>query len=279
MMKKLLLAGIAFATVAGPALAADLARPPPPAYVAPVVYAPVYSWAGFYVGGNAGWASGNFDPTTSTVFNGTYFLAIDVPAVNAAGAQSIKPNDFTGGLQIGYNWQVDKLVFGLEGDIESFRLSGNAAALTVYPGAGPGASCALGNCFSVNSSTSTTWLATARGRIGLAADNWLFYATGGAAFTTLKGNLSFSDQTGVTETPVSFSNSKTGYTAGGGVEAGLSPSWTVKAEYLYVKFGTVSATGSLLPPAAAGQPMLHSMDLKANIVRLGINYKFGAWGY
>jgi outer membrane immunogenic protein len=260
--------------MAGPATAADLARPAP-VYIppAPIVVA-VFNWTGFYIGGNAGWASGNFDPSTSTVFNSTYFGAINVPAVNAAGAQSIKPNSFTGGLQVGYNWQAGKFVFGLEGDIESFHLSGSTSSTAVYPGAGPGGSCALGNCFTINSSTNTSWLATARGRIGLAADNWLFYATGGAAFTTLKGNFSFSDQTGVTETPVSFSNSKTGYTVGAGVEAGLSPNWTVRAEYLYVNFSTVSATGTLLN-APPGQPMFHSMDLKANIVRVGLNYKFG----
>src|SRR5208283_4222237 len=100
--------------------------------------------------------------------------------------------------------------------------------------------------FTVSSNASTTWLATARGRLGVAANNWLFFATGGAAFTNLGGNFAFNDNFPPPEAEaVSLSNTKTGYTVGGGIEAGLWGRWTAKAEYLYVDFGTVSGTGSL----------------------------------
>ena len=130
--------------------------------------------------------------------------------------------------------------------------------------------CCGGN-FTIMSSASTDWLATARGRLGVAANNWLFFATGDAAFTALHGGFSFFDTFGATES-VSFSNGKTGYTVGGGVEAGLWGRWTVKAEYLYVNFGAVSATGFLAQFPT--QPLSHNIDLKANIARVGLNYRF-----
>jgi outer membrane immunogenic protein len=245
--------------------AADL---PVRAYTkAPVIADPTYNWTGGYVGVSAGGAWGSSNSSTSTAFSPTgYFLPENVPLVNAAGVQAIKPNGFTGGLGAGYNWQADNFVFGLEGDIESFRLSGNASAAAAYSG-----KTCPNQCFFVMSSAGANWLATARGRIGVAASNWLFFATGGAAFTGLKGSFSFADNNPTTEA-VSLSNSKTGYTLGGGIEAALWSRWSVKAEYLYVNFGSASATGALIQVPA--QPMFHSIDFKASIARAGLNYRF-----
>ena len=245
------------------AFAADLPLKAPP-------LVPPSPWAGFYVGGTLGDAWGSFDPRTSTVtVPGFEFAPSSIAAFNAAGVQSIKPNGFTGGIEAGYNWQRSNLVFGLEGDIESLRLRSTAiSGPVVYP-------CCAPSTLTVTSSAGTTWLATARGRLGLAVDNWLFYATGGAAFTTLKGNFAVSETFYGTSEAASVSAAKTGYTAGGGVEAKIWSQWSVKAEYLYVDFGTVSTSGLLgvgviIPP----QPFYHSIDLKANIARVGLNYHF-----
>jgi outer membrane immunogenic protein len=248
------------------AVAADMVVKAPPSAMAPT-----YSWTGFYVGGTGGAAWGSFDPSTSTVcVPGDYLACINVPAVNAAGAQSIKPAAFTGGFETGYNWQANSFVVGLEGDIETLHLSGGATTTALYPGAPPGGVCPA-SCFTISSSASTNWVATARGRVGYAVNNWLFFATGGAAFTSLHANFSFMDPTPAAEA-LSFSGSKTGYAVGGGAEAGLWGNWTVKVEYLYVNFGTVSATGTFTIPLP--QPMFHSIDLKANIARAGLNYRF-----
>jgi outer membrane immunogenic protein len=240
-----------------------------PTYKAPLSQ-PTYNWAGFYVGGNAGGAWGSFDPTTSTyLVPGDEFTTTSIAAFNTAGMQSIKPDGFTGGFEAGYNWQSNNFVYGLEGDIEAFRLRGSASSgPVVYP-------CCAPFTFTINSSASTTWLATARARLGFTSGNWLFFATGGAAFTNLNGNFSFSDNFfGATEA-ASISTTKTGYTLGGGLETSLSRQWSVKAEYLYVDFGTVSTSGiggvGIIFPT---QPFFHSIDLKANIARLGLNYHF-----
>jgi outer membrane immunogenic protein len=268
-MKKLLLS-IVFA-IGGMAVAtaADL----PTAKPAPVFEAPAYNWTGFYLGGNLGGAWGSFDPSTSTVFSPIgYFATTSVPAINTVGGQSIKPAGFTGGAEGGYNWQTGNLVFGLEVDFGYLGLRGSASGRALYP-------CCVGTGFTVNSSAHTDWLLTARPRVGLAYNNLLFYATGGLAVTNLSSSFSFSDTFATAAASGSFSNTKTGYALGGGVEAGLWANWTVKAEYLYVNFGRVSTTSTNLtaftPPIAFPTNVYtHSADLTASLVRLGVNYRF-----
>jgi outer membrane immunogenic protein len=192
----------------------------------------------------------------------------------AAGVQRISANGFTGGFEAGYNFQASNWVFGIEGDIESFHLSGNGiSGPVVYLSAPP-------STFTVISNASTSWLATARGRVGVATDNWLFIATGGAAFTNLKANFAFTDNflapPGAAESS-SFSSNKTGYALGGGLEAGFWGHWSLKAEYLYIDFGQISAISTNLTTSEGAFPQnsfTHSIKLKANIARVGLNYHF-----
>jgi outer membrane immunogenic protein len=270
---------------AGPVIAADIPVKAP-LYKAPPPI--VYSWAGFYIGANAGGAWGKFNPTTSVMISPIGVFSPGSPeAVAAVGLQSIKPTGFAGGGQVGINWQTGRVVYGLEGDIESFSLKGTATGSGVYP-------CCAPTVFTIVSAASTSWLATARGRLGVASNNWLFFATGGAAFTNVKGVWSYTDDCGAqvncrpgpagpafnSVEGASISNTKTGYAVGGGVEAALWGNWTAKAEYLYVSFGTASTTSFITSPGlvAVGSnnnPFTHTISLKANIARVGINYKFG----
>ena len=153
--------------------------------------------------------------------------------------------DITGGLvggTIGYNWQTGIVVLGVEGDIDggSIRGTGNAVG---------GAPCC---------ETKNTWLGTARARLGYAGwTRWLPYVTGGAAF----GNIKMTSSTG------SEAHSRTGWTAGGGLEYAIYSAWSVKAEYLYVDLGTTGCTTPTCIPNI-------SVKYKTNILRAGLNYRF-----
>jgi outer membrane immunogenic protein len=271
-VNRLILAGAAlFVGISGSAIAADLSRPAAPVYTkAPM--ATGYNWSGFYVGGTLGGAWGTFDPSTSTVFSNTgYFATTSPPAIAAVGAQSFKPSGFTGGVEAGYNWQMGATVVGVEADFQAFHLSGSATGTGVYP-------CCAPATFTVNSQAQTDWLFTARPRLGFANNNWLFYVTGGLALTNLKGNFTFTDTFATAAESGSVSSTKVGWTIGGGVEAGLGGGWSLKAEYLYVDFGSVSTTSTNLIAGTAWpmNPFTHSTDLKANIARVGLNYRFGS---
>jgi len=275
-MKKFVLGILIALTSATCAVAADLY------YKAPVAV-PVYNWTGFYIGGNVGGAWGDFDPRTVTVYSDDgWFVPTDGPAIDAVGIQNGKATGFTGGFEAGYNWQSRNFVFGVEGDIEALSLSSRVSGSALYPG--------YPYTFTVTSNTGTTWLATVRGRLGYAVNNYLMFATGGAAFTDLHGSFAFNDTYGnaaghpnANESSF-FSDTKAGYTIGGGVEAGLWGNWSVKGEYLYANFGTVSTssnnltafTPALLSPQISfpSNVFTHRFDLKANIARVALNYRF-----
>jgi outer membrane immunogenic protein len=130
----------------------------------------------------------------------------------------------------------------------------------------------------MSSQVSADWLATIRGRIGfLAAPTWLVYATGGAAIAEVKGNFNFTDTFGATES-VAIRDTRLGWTAGVGTEYAFGGGWSLKAEYLYVDLGRSTATSTNLLDGVTQYPsnvFTHSVDLKSNIVRVGVNYKFG----
>jgi len=172
---------------------------------------------GPYVGinGGGGWGNSSFSaPLPSTNF------------------------DTSGGLvggTLGYNWQANQIVFGLEGDIDWSHFTGS------------------GTCGGVSCSVRNDWLGTARGRLGYAFDRFLPYVTGGAAFGNIK-----TAKTGIG----SADESRVGWTLGGGVEYGLSGPWSIKAEYLYVDLGNGGSIGG------------STASFRTSIVRAGINYRF-----
>jgi opacity protein-like surface antigen len=230
-------------------------------------------WGGFYVGGTLGLAPATFDTKSVSSFTGAYFPnGAVVSAVNAAGVQAIGPISGVPGLTAGYNWQFGSVVLGVEADIQAMQLSGGVlTGPLTYPGFAP-------DSFTIGSAASTSWLFTARPRIGWAVDDWLVYGTAGAAVTKIDAQFTFADDFGSTESAM-LSTTRLGWTAGGGIEAALWANWSAKAEYLYIHFSPVSVTsGNLLVfPAIPilAQPFTHSVDLSANLVRLGLNYRFG----
>jgi outer membrane immunogenic protein len=273
-MKKLVSAIAAIALIGTPAIAADMAvKAPPPAL------APVYSWTGWYVGLNAGAAWGHSDVNSAFSCPGPgscfYSNPLNVAAFSAAGTGSLSDTGFIGGIQTGYNWQSGKLVAGVEADFDSFSFhkSNSVGGLVPVPLAG--------ESFLVATEVRTDWLFTARGRFGWAlAPGYFFYGTGGLALSEIKVANSFANTLTAAFDAVagasSSSTTKAGWTVGVGIEAALSGNWTVKAEYLYVDLGSLSTTLVTNIPTfnQVGDVMTTSANLRANIARAGVNYRF-----
>lgn len=248
------------AILGGSALAADLPVKTAP-YRAP---APLpYNWSGFYVGGNLGWGwnSDNgqqlcTDPAGASFGPGC--IIVSDPSIDADG--------FIGGGQIGYNWQVNNWVFGVEADIQGADINGSANIAGPFPQVGGGNS---GNSSWVANET-LDWFGTVRGRVGFAWDRALLYATGGLAYGHESVDLTF---TGFgAQWPSSASDTKTGWTLGGGVEYAYVDNWTVKIEGLYYDLGTITSSGVGIPPN--GYTAGKEFEFKGGIVRVGLNYKF-----
>ena len=251
------------------ASAADLPRKAP-AYQSP----PLYSWTGWYAGVYAGAAINPAHVQTTTVYSATgYFATTSVPAIASAGDQTFDTPGFTGGGQIGYNWQINSAVLGLEADFGYMGLKGSTTNSAVYP-------CCAPTAFTINQSVKTDWLFTLRPRLGWAMNNWLFYATGGLAVTHIKADYLFTDTFASANESASISSTRAGWALGGGVEYGFPGSpWSIKAEYLHVDFGTVSTTSTNLTtqPSNFNWPtnvFTHEVHVTDDIVRAGLNYKF-----
>lgn len=266
--KKLIGAGfVAAAIVAASSFPAQAQAPPEGAAV--------YNWTGWYVGLNGGNAWGHSNVATSTVFSPVgYFATTSVPSIKDNGRGSLDPHSLIGGIQSGYNWQTGNWVLGVEADFEYFPLDDSR---TVGPIGYP---CCAPTTYSITQKVETDWLFTLRPRLGLlTADNWLVYITGGLALTRLKTEFKFTDTFAAARASASESSTEAGWTVGTGVEVGLAPKWTLRAEYLHVDFGRISATTSNLAafsPSIAfpANPFKHSADLKSDIVRAAINFRF-----
>jgi outer membrane immunogenic protein len=257
-----ILGGLAAAT------AADLDT----ATLSPALDSPTYNWTGFYFGGDLGRASGRSDLRTTAALAGpgSYFQITTIPVVGAVGARNIKPSGATVGMAGGYDWQTGNLVLGLETDFSYLNLHGSTTGGAIYP-------CCAPTGFLINSSVRSDWLLTARPRIGVAHDGLLLFVTGGLALSKLNSGFAFSDNNSAATASGSVSNTAAGYAFGGGVEARASSHWTVKAEYLHVDLGRISAASSNLTSSYGPSPLnvfMHSADLQVNLVRVGVHYRF-----
>jgi opacity protein-like surface antigen len=224
-----------------------------------------YDWGGLYVGANTGAAPGSYKAITSTS-PGSYFgpTPIISSAVNNLGVQSLDSSGFSAGAEVGYNWRFGHFVGGLEADFDILHLNGVSNRSAEYPGRPK-------SQFLLSSYGNANWLFTLRPRIGFAVDNWLLYGTGGVALTDLRTDYMFSDNFGAAASAL-LNTVKAGYALGGGVEWGLTPNLSLRAEYLHLGFAgtTAEQTGSNIPK----QPFSHSGDLSANIARIGLDYWF-----
>lgn len=252
--------------------AADIARP---VYKAQPPVASAYNWSGFYVGGNLGYGWGKNTGALWDAVNDPGPLLVGFEPYFAAGGNQLpgtKPFGILGGGQIGFNWQVSSIVFGVVADLQAAALKDTQSVSPVIP---PNANITQTNQSNVD------WFGTVRGRVGFAANNWLFYGTGGLAYGKAESTLTF-NCFGCGPPTVwagSGSSTKTGWAAGAGIEVGLTPNWTVGVEYLRVDLGSIATVASFSSGAAGVGASTVSADSKyvVDIVRGTLNYKFD-WG-
>jgi len=216
-----------------------------------------FNWNGFYAGGHLGVAWGNSNWTASTP---------GVPAPSVSGSLNLfqqidtfdEAGSFFAGLQAGYNYMLpNRFLIGAEVDA-SFPSFQNLAGISIG-GTSTFTSPTLGP-----ESYSETVLAsgTVRGRIGYAPGQWLFYATGGFAWTYDQLTLTQI----VSESPFLW---RLGWAAGAGVEVPVAPHWTARLEYLFTDYGT-SHVGFF-----GGAQRIDS-DFALQELRAGLNYRFGS---
>jgi outer membrane immunogenic protein len=284
-MKRHLLASFAFtALVAGPAVAADI----PVAYKErpPVVAA--YNWTGFYVGAHFG---GGVSRQQWTVQDPPC-LGSGVCITEDSGSNiALGP---IGGGQIGFNWQIGQWVLGIEGDYSFANLKGDHQNTRTFGFAGPGPADFETDVTAGRFSTTVKGLGTIAARIGFASDaidRTLFYVKAGAAFARtdydFSTNTNFAACTagtciaGTSTGLDSGSQTRWGWTAGVGLEYGLTANLSAKVEYDYLALGTktVKLQGTSCDTFSGGCSPDSRDDFKVgqniHLIKFGINYRLG----
>ena len=215
---------------------------------------PAYNWTGFYAGGHMGLAWGQSNWTGGPGVSGSTSLLQPINSFDEGGS-------FFFGLQGGYNYVLpNRVLLGAEVDA-SFPSFQTLTGISIG-GSSNFTSPTLG---AVNSTETVLSSGTVRGRIGYAPGNWLFYATGGFAWTYNQQTFTqFS--TGNSVSPFLW---RLGWTAGAGVEVPIpvAPRWTARLEYLFTDYGTNNKT------FLGTQPFNSNFELQE--LRFGLNYQFG----
>jgi outer membrane immunogenic protein len=239
-MGRSLIALTAMTLIAGEASAADLPRKAP-AYAPPAP--PPVTWTGCYIGANVGgvWSQGDANFAFGT-------------------ARSNDNSGFAGGGQIGCDYQFSGgWVIGIRNMFDGTTLSRDRNLFDPNTGA------------TGTLNFKTQWFDTLTGRVGYAfAPAWLIYGQGGVAWAQAKADLTFD---GVTFG--NLSNTRTGWTAGGGVEWMFAPNWSAFLEGNYMDFG--NNDHSVVTPLACPAGCAFSTHAKAATVLVGVNYRFN-WG-
>jgi outer membrane immunogenic protein len=248
------LAALTILSASAAANAADLKMPvkAPPAPPMP----PPFSWTGFYIGGNLGGAWLNINETdtlTGVNFNNN----------NNNGV-------FIGGGQVGFNYQINNFVWGIEGDFDgaSNNNNNNNGVIIVGP-------LGLGHSFAV--SLNDRWVATIAARLGVAYDRALFYVKGGGGWVGFNGFTVTDLNTGVQLNGGSGNTSDGGGLVGAGIEWAFSDYWSLRFEYDALFLGNRTFTVPFSSPILAGDTFTTN-NRTLQMATVGINWRFGAWG-
>ena len=271
-MKKLLLGTLSLAALVGavPALAAELPVRP--------MAAPAYSnWNGWYVGINAGGGFMSREATLSgtDTDKGGIVAPFGIPQLTPSIGVPMWVSGPLGGFTVGWNWQAGWWLAGIEADIDAANVTGtaNLTSTGILPGFVP---------VTIQAVNTLDRFGTVRGRLGVlagATSQFLIYGTGGFAYG--RNRLELSAICPTCAPPANLYNqdraTKTGWTAGGGIEWMFLPSWTVKGEYLYADLGSQTTSVTYLYGPNVSSATLQN-DNRYHIVRFGLNYIFGGLG-
>jgi outer membrane immunogenic protein len=290
------LAAAALVTASDWARAADMPLEVPP-------LEPSFSWTGGYVGLHIGgaWSAGNYATPDAMCQFGGFFCpggasGHNQPFYQGAGstpAQYDLASSLVGGFTSGFNRQIGKAVFGLEGEAAYISMSGSGQFLTngrrpCNPATPLNPPCSNYGAFS----TFGNWYGTITARLGMTgdalfptwsgADRALLYLKGGPALGRFGTGVSSSDFPGASFALINFSNAQTmwGVAAGAGLEWAFTRDWSLKAEYEYLSFEhATQACGPLTTNAGVvevpGSNFCTSTAMHGiNTAKVGINYRF-----
>jgi outer membrane immunogenic protein len=271
-MKKLVIASAVAGLIGTPALAADMAVPGPAYYPKSFPPPAIYDWSGIYIGGHIGGGMLTDSVSQNGVASSTF---------NLANSGDLRPAGVIGGAQLGANYEFVPWVIGVEGSWTDSAISGStlipcSACMVAVPNPLPPPAPATLPMPIINErfNSQALWFAAVTGRVGYAANDWLFYAKAGGAWMRarytedlLGGGLSATKTPpGTTVATQVITDDRTGFTVGAGIEFGLVENLSAKVEYDFYDFGTKNYNFAAITPV--------SVRSDVHALTVGLNYKF-----
>lgn len=223
-------------------------------------------WSGFYAGGLIGAIDSSSD-VSMVVGTPKYLDATDARQIARSGTHQLDQSTASGGLFVGYGKQFGNVLIGIEASANSLSLHKEYVTTETYESL-PSAQ------MTRKKSVSADWMAGLRLRLGWAEQNWLAYVTAGIAATRLRLDSTFSDNAFNGYSQASTSDWVTGTSLGFGGEYALTRNWSLRGEYLYTKFGSVSTESEVTSTNNSGGTLIHKADLDNHGVFLGASYRF-----
>lgn len=226
---------------------------------------PTFSWTGVYVGLNSGVAinDSSYRVSPAGLFSGPAFTANNPLRTDSADFDDAA---FTGGGQLGYNYQFGSLVFGLE-------LDANYNGVDESDAVNRALAAPLIGSFIHTVKQKFDFFGTVRPRIGFTpVDRLLVYGTTGLAYGRIRSRSNVLFTAAGDNYIGSTSRTRAGWTLGSGLEFAVTNNWIVRFEYLYVDFGkfSYSYTNQLFP----GFDYSTEIKTREHVLRLGFNFKF-----
>jgi outer membrane immunogenic protein len=248
--------GLATSALFAPAHSADMGVPARSYY--PALPPAIYDWTGIYVGGHIGGGMLVDSVSQNGVSPGVF---------NLTGTGNLRPAGVIGGAQVGANYEFVPWVVGVEASWTDSAITGNTLI-------GCTGLCTFGGITtpSMRFTSQAEWFAALTGRIGYAANDWLFYAKAGGAWMNVRytedllGGGNVPNSAGVTVATQNLTDNRTGFTVGAGIEFGLVENLSAKIEYDFYDFGSKNYNFNAITPV--------SVSSNLHTIIVGLNYKF-----
>ena len=224
-----------------------------------------YRWSRIYIGTHLN--NNHYKSNVKTSSNpGSYFINEDYPQLAEAGSDSKTGSDISGGINIGWNYQWNDFIFGIEADYldnrKQLKMDSGDVTYITQPA----------HTFKTTGKINIEHTISLRPKFGYTWNDSLLYVTGGLSFAKLNYSFDFSETFQNQLSSVKKSNTQKGWTFGAGIEHPLNTDWTVRVEYLYSEFETLSASSQLSD--YPDQIIDNKVKVKMSDFRIGINYHF-----
>jgi len=225
----------------------------------------ITKWDGKYYGISLNYNHGKVD-NDSDINAGDYYTGNDIELISEHSDNSNSDNNLGATLSIGYNHQIENIVYGLELDLSLGNYSNEYNSGSIYYDTSPT------DTFDIQTKLSHDWIINLQPKIGYSHNSSMYYAVGGLSLAKFNYEFSATD----TFAPLDFQQEsdkyKLGWNVGVGMEHKINKDWSIQIEYLHTEFNNVAEENSSFKNYSASYS--NNVDYKIDNMSIGFIKRF-----